>query len=335
LGRSVLRVVEFGIAGAAALLLVPVWALPWRGGICVARAYGLLAAAVNPKARRVAAINLRRAYGSALERSAANRLAWTVCANMAQSLGEGIQFVTRLRRGIEHSILFEVEDAELDQRIRADPRPKIFVTGHLGSWEVMTIVAGMRHGARQAVIVRGIDNPFLDWMFRRLRVRAGAAIVEKRGGAAAASAHLRAGTSVAMLVDENAGRRGVFVDFFGRPASTSRLPALLALATASPIVLGVAVRGAKTPDGRSSFRCRLALFEPDAYRRPDDESASVRTLTQAVVRQYEAWIREAPSQWRWIHWRWKTRPDGTEETYLRRDLALCYDSALAQPPFHR
>ena len=68
---------------------------------------------------------------------------------------------------------------------------------------------------------------------------------------------------------------------------------------------------------------RLALFEPADYRQ-DDEAAAVHDMMQAVMGRYEGWVRDDPQQWRWIHWRWRTRPDGREETYSRRDLDACF-----------
>src|SRR5205807_7917448 len=129
---------------------------------------------------------------------------------------------------------------------------------------------------------------------------------DKTGAAAAALARLRRGDSVAMLLDENGGYRGVFVEFFGRPASTGRLPALLSLETGAPIVVGACVR---RPGRR--FLYRLALLEAGRER----DAEAVALLTQQIVATLERWVRDDPTQWRWIHWRWKTRPDGSGEAY--------------------
>ena len=93
--------------------------------------------------------------------------------------------------------------------------------------------------------------------------------------------------------------------------------------------MGAAVRGG----GPRPFRYRLALVEPPAACAATP--ASVRELTQRVASVIAEWVLEDPLQWRWVHWRWKTRPDGTEETYTRRDLRACFAPAPADDAARR
>ena len=86
---------------------------------------------------------------------------------MAQSLADGLQLVRSLRLAAGAPLAYDLEDLDLDldRRIRADPRPKVFVTGHLGSWEAMGSIAGTRQGGQAAFISRRIANPFVDRLF--------------------------------------------------------------------------------------------------------------------------------------------------------------------------
>jgi lauroyl/myristoyl acyltransferase len=88
---------------------------------------------------------------------------------------------------------------------------------------------------------------------------------------------------------------------------------VLSLATGAPIVVGACIRRAGRP-----FLYRHALLEADPAMNPDD---AIRDLTARIVSTFEGWIRDEPLQWRWIHPRWKTRPDGREERYGRAELA--------------
>ena len=316
------RAIELGLALLAGSALLPVLLLPRANAARLGRMYGLMAGAVLPEFRRVAMINVRRAFGTSVTHADARRAAWQVFAGMGESLAEGMAFTRTLRRAGASPILAscESDDPALTERILADGRPKIFLTGHLGSWELATIVAGVSHGRSGAFIARRVDNPFVEWLLRRIRFPGQFVAIEKRGAAREALKRLRGGESVAMLIDENAGERGVFVDFFGRPASTTRLPALLTLMTGAPIVLGAVVRASGTG---GQYRFRLTVFEPESFA-DGDAAARIGAITQAFTARFEQWVRDDPWQWRWIHWRWKTRPEGDVETYTRRDVAACF-----------
>jgi KDO2-lipid IV(A) lauroyltransferase len=305
------------LAVLAVAVVSPLFVLPWGAAAALGRLYGRVAGLFWGKARRAGMINLRRAYGESMTKDRARRETFAVFAGLGESIADGLQFSRRFpegRRGWE--ALYAAEDPALEERLLADPRPKVFVTGHLGSWEVAAMLAKKRN-PKGAVVARRVDNPFLDALVKRLRVSAPEEWIEKKGAAPEALARLERGQSVVMLLDENGGPRGPFVPFFGRPASTRKTAALLSLRTGAPIVVGAAVRR-----GTARYLSRLALLEPGA-RRANDADAIVE-LTRAITETWERWVREDPLQWRWIHWRWKSRPDGTEETYRRRDLAEAF-----------
>lgn len=311
------------LAIAAVAAILPLWWLPWRAATLLSRLYARVAFICWPHGRRIGMINLRRAYGPSMTRAEARRFIRRVFENLAQSIAEGLQFARRYKHGQEGwTDCYSVEDPEIEARILNDPRPKVFVTGHLGSWEIATIVLGIRTHGHGAIIVRRVDNPFLNALVRLVRLREPGQWIEKHGAVTEALTRLRQGDSIALLVDENAGWRGLFVNFFGRPASTGKTAALLSLMTGAPIVLGAVVRRA---DGALVYK--LATLEAPLDRGP----LAVRELTQQIMTQWESWVRAYPEQWRWIHWRWKCRPDGTEERYKHRDLVECFRGA--QPAF--
>jgi KDO2-lipid IV(A) lauroyltransferase len=142
-------------------------------------------------------------------------------------------------------------------------------------------------------------------------------LVEKRGAVEKLLQGLRSGYNVALLLDENGSWHGPFVPFFGRPASSRKTAAVLSLLTGCPVVLGAAI----PEQGTVRFLYRLALFEPASY---GDHPDAIRQMTADLFRTFETWITDAPLSWRWIHWRWKNRPDGSVETYTRLDLVEAF-----------
>jgi KDO2-lipid IV(A) lauroyltransferase len=320
-GRAVVRpFVLLGhllVTGFVVALALPLWFLPWRPAMALARGYGYLAAICWPPGLRIATINLTRAYGATKNRGEIRRLALASCASMTQSIAEKMQIVRR--HGASDPLpgdICEFENPAALARFRTQG-PRLFVQAHFGSWEVGGGVAFSLVGHRGAAVIRDLDNPFLNRLVARLRFHDPAThSFDKRGGARKALARLRAGDSIGMVMDEDAGSRGVLVDFFGRPASTSLLAARLALLAGVPIFVAACVR---RPGQK--FLYRLTLVEPPDPALPRKRAELL--LTERIVSILEEWIRANPEQWRWMHWRWKTRPDGSRETYGLRDLRRC------------
>lgn len=321
--RAALLPVELLATLAVVVIGAPLWLLSWNRAARLGEIYGRCAYFLWPKARRAGMINLRRAYGSAMDLRTARSWTAEVFGSLGRSIAEGVQFARRYKSKRDPAERIRAEDETLEAQILADPRPKIFATAHLGSWEVGLGAVSRRIGPGGAVIIRRIDNPFLNALVRRLRLHRAEEWIEKRGASAEALRRLRAGESVALLADENGGPRGVFVDFFGRPASAHKTPAVLSALTGSPIVVGAAVRR------ENEFLFRLAVIEPRPVSRRADAELEIRRLTGELAQVLERWIRAEPRQWRWIHWRWRSRPDGSEEAYRSADVDECFRQAVS------
>lgn len=190
---------------------------------------------------------------------------------------------------------------EVFERAVGAGRGAIVLSGHLGNWEVGAAALAAR-GVPLDVVVRGQANPLFDRELRRTRERLGMQVIDQRAAAREVVRSLRAGRVVAMVGDQDAGRGGLFVDFFGMPASTARGPALFALRAGAPIFLGVALRA---PGGRVPYDLRLVPLEVERTGVRDED---VRRLTEAYAWGLERLVREAPGQYFWHHRRWKTRP---------------------------
>jgi KDO2-lipid IV(A) lauroyltransferase len=123
----------------------------------------------------------------------------------------------------------------------------------------------------------------------------------KRGAGAEVEKLLDDGGFISLLVDQDAGRKGAFVPFLGRHASTWRSPALLSMKTGAPILPGCCVR---TGGGRF----RAIVGEPIYPRDTADVSAETLRITAAFTKTIEKWVRRWPGQYLWLHRRWKSKP---------------------------
>jgi Kdo2-lipid IVA lauroyltransferase/acyltransferase len=178
-------------------------------------------------------------------------------------------------------------------------RPVLFVTGHFGNWEMAGYVLGLL-GFRAHAIARPLDNPYLDDFLRSFRERTGQRLLAKHGDFDQMEKILSSGGLLGTLADQDAGPRGLFVDFFGRPASTHKAVALMALEHQVPMI----VVGTPRLDGKYHI-WPIDIIYPEDYEKSPD---AVRAITQRFTTGLEHVIRETPEQYFWVHRRWKHAP---------------------------
>ena len=177
----------------------------------------------------------------------------------------------------------------------------LLLTAHLGNWELLPLACRLT-GYRLSVVLRPLDAPWLDRLATRIRGRSEVDLIDKRAALRPVLRALADGAMVGILLDQNAARReGVFVPFFGHPASTSKSLAVLALRTGSPIVPAFIHR-------EDAGLHRVVVGAPLPSPPPGDVEAAVGILTARCTEAIEAAIRTTPEQWLWMHDRWRTRP---------------------------
>ena len=179
--------------------------------------------------------------------------------------------------------------------------PLIMLTGHFGNWEMAGYLFGV-FGFPPNSVARTLDNPYLDAYLRTFRERTGQKMIPKKGGYDQMLAVLRTGGVLSFLADQDAGERGMFVDFFGRPASTHKAIAILALEHQAPVVVGCARRIG--PGFRYEVAC-TEIFDPAEFT---GTAADAQLLTQRYTTALETIIRRDPDQYLWLHRRWKHQP---------------------------
>ena len=268
-----------------------------RGGRWLGRLLGL----VDRTHRRVAVKNLERSRGICppdeipefVDRVYANIGRTFVEMMMIPKLVDRLDTLVRLER-------FHVVDD-----VRRLGKGMITVIGHLGNWELIGLaVCAAGHPLHS--LARPIENPWVERVLTRFRTQTGQRIISKYRALGDMVRVIKDNEILIVQVDQDARKHGIYVDFFGRPASTHRSPAILSLKYGTPIVVANIYR----EDG--VHYCVLSdPILPDAFRsRPDP----VRALTQAYTDKVEECVRAHPDQWFWLHDRWKTAERNPEET---------------------
>jgi KDO2-lipid IV(A) lauroyltransferase len=265
----------------------------------VGRRLGDLAYWVLLGRRTVARQNLALALGR--ERTA--RELDCLCRQSFRQLGMTLAEACALLFTAPTSVLSRVQVEGMEHLTSAMAQGKgvLILTAHFGNWELLAASHSMT-GFPRSVVGRPLDHPFLDRLAVRLRVGSGAEFIDKRRALSEVLSALRRQRMVGIVLDQNASRReGVFVPFFGVPASTSKGLALLALRTGAPVV---PVFIHREPGGR-----HRVIVDPAVPLSPTgDRDRDVVEATAAFTRIIEAKVRQHPEQWFWLHRRWKTRP---------------------------
>ncbi len=184
----------------------------------------------------------------------------------------------------------------LTQRLNSAGHGAIFASAHFGNWELAPIV-GYRAGLVVFNVYRAPNNPIVDFLLRRLRLRVvrGGLIAKNPNGMKEAVAQLRRNNQIGMIFDQRS-REGILAKFFGEDVKTTHAPALLARRFDIPILL----RFVERLDG-AYFRIHVVAV-PE--RRTKNSAADVARTTEDMNATLERWIRKKPELWFWVHHRW-------------------------------
>lgn len=227
------------------------------------------------------------------------------------SLGRNLLAFARLPRLTPETIGDWIEYEGFEHYETALERGKgvIFLTAHLGAWELSSAAHAL-FGNPMTVLVRPLDNPLLDRFVDRRRTLFGNRTVAKTDSARTVLAALRDNQAVGILADQNAaGDDGVFVRFFGLPASATKGVAQIAARTGAAVIPGFAVWN------EERGRYVLKFYPPVEMVSTGDRNQDVHENTQRCQMAIEKAIRRYPGQWLWIHRRWKRRPKGEPDVY--------------------
>ncbi len=278
--------------------------MPYRIAAGFATVIGRVVHAVDLKHRKTARRNLTRSFPdwTAARLRETVRRTYEHCALIVVELF----FIRRLIRRETLDRYATFVGWENTQRALARGKGLIIVVGHLGNWEFAGVASVLR-GLRATAVARPLDNRWVNDHLLRARAWTGQAVVYKQDALRRLVACLRAGRVVVIPSDQNVRSGGVFVPFFGRPASTIKSAAMLCEKYGTPLVVA-----SKHRTGRSRFHHTIEFSEPVVASDFPDDGRRQEHITAHFTRKLEESIRRHPAQYLWMHKRWKTRP--AEET---------------------
>ncbi len=265
-----------------------------------ARFYTFLLDRALPRLRRTAKQNLELAYPEKSPEERA-RIIDGVFASIARLLAVFARFPGLNEQNISEWIRYE--GLEHYHAAKQCGRGVLFATAHMGNWELSAFAHALMTEPMN-IVVRPLDNPAIDGIIEQYRRRSGNRIIGKRDAARLIIRALHNNEAVGILIDQNTSlAEGVFIDFFGRPASTGVAFAKIAARTGATVIPGFAIW--------SEAEQKYVLhFYP-----PVEITGDAKADTQRIHSVLEQVIREYPDQWLWIHRRWKTRPEGEPPIY--------------------
>jgi KDO2-lipid IV(A) lauroyltransferase len=259
---------------------------------------GAVARAIGPKlpVSRVAMANLRLALPE-LDQAGRRRVLRGVWDNLGRTVAE-LPHVPALRQTAAGPG-WEVAGADNLGPVLAHGGPAIFVSGHIGNWEMLPAAAAA-YGVGFSSFYRAPANPFVDALLLHLRQQVVGPGVPQFAksviGARAAFAHLQAGGYLGVLVDQKLNE-GIAVDLFGHKAMTTFVPAAFALRFRCPVIPGHVRR-------LGPARFRIVVEPPLLLPDSGDRRADVAALTRDINACLERWVRACPEGWLWLHRRW-------------------------------
>lgn len=285
---------------AGRLILMGLLLVPRQTGLAIGRLMGWVFYHLSSRHRRVALDNLLMAFGSTLPAESRERIARESFAHLGMLCVDSAYFSRLLRLPVDRVALYE--GVEHLQSAASIGRGVLVFSGHFGHWELIALLQP-RLGVPMTMVAKALRSAPFDEFLNRIRSLSGNAVLPARHAVRSVLRSLRGGQAVALLIDQNVrGEGGIFVDFFGVPASTTPALAILAFKSGAPIV---PVFSYLDPGGRLRVRYGEQILPERKGRLKDD----IELLTQRCTRILEDEIRRRPGHWLWMHNRWRTRPE--------------------------
>jgi len=261
---------------------------------------------IHVRLRHVGMRNLKLAFPEKTRRERA-RILRGVFTSLGRQLAEVCLFPTYTLENVGKVVVYD--GFENFERALARGKGVLFLTAHLGGWELSAFTHSL-YGHPLHIVMRPLDNVYLDSLMRRYRTMHGNSTVDKDDFVRGLLSAMKAGETVGILMDTNmTPPQGAFVDFFGVPACTAMGLARVALHAEAAVVPAFTIWDNDLGRYRIRFDPALKLV------RTGNDEADALANTAAFTRVIESYATRYPEQWLWVHRRWKTRPAGEPPIY--------------------
>ncbi len=268
---------------------------PYRTGIFFGSLIGEITYLIVPKRKKITLQNLSRCFKD-LDQKNLKKIARSTYRNIGKSLTEYILFPKLNKKKILN--LVEIQGEELFDSALKEKKGAVLVTGHFGSWELMG-AALRQKGYPIDFLVGEQHNLLVDNLMNRHREMMGIGIIKMGVATRGVIKALRKNRFIAMLSDQDAGRDGTIVNFFGYPASTPRGPAAFCLKTDAPMIMGFIIR-------LNNKKQKIIFQKIEKEEKTGDKEKDINRLTQAYTSLLEDYVKKYPDHWYWLHRRWKS-----------------------------
>jgi KDO2-lipid IV(A) lauroyltransferase len=261
---------------------------------------------LHSRLRRVGMRNLDLAF-PAKSRKEKKRIVRGVFVSLGRQLGEFCLFPRYTKENYTRAAVYDGFQNIADAQARG--KGIIFLTAHFGGWELSSFVHSL-NGYPMSIVVRPLDNPYLDRMVDRYRLLHGNRSFAKQDFARGLLSALRKGETVGVLMDTNmTPPQGEFVPFFGVPACTATGIARVALHADATVL------PAFTVWDKALRKYRICVDPALTLVRTGNTESDALANTALFTKVIESYATRYPEQWLWVHRRWKTRPPGEPPIY--------------------
>lgn len=285
----------FILGSCARLLIWLLQCLPLAWAARVGRFAGWLAWVLDRRHRAAALDNLRLAFGTEFSEPT------------IQSIG--LEHFKRLGENYASAIkTASMSDAELRPHLEFINYPEtlppsngisVYAIGHFGNFEIIARMQAWAENRRLVTTYRALRTKVLDGLLQDLRKKSGILYFERTRDAAALRSTLHGGDILfGILSDQHAGKRGLWIPFFGHHCSTTAAPAVYALRFRAKLFVGTCYR-------TRLAHWRLEFSEPIATHLPDGTARTTAEIMTEINQRLEQSVRRDPANWFWVHRRWK------------------------------